>query len=928
MRRDPLHAAPAFERLEGRRLLSQTPYLGDPFDLTGDDPVRVEAEFHDAGDPGDAYLDSDLDSRGDAFRPTQVDYWLGTKRDAVGYVADGEWLEYTVDVPLGGASYDVTYRLKDGREDSTLTLSGADGRTLASADIAGGGVWGGYETGPLGTIDLPGGTQALRVTFAGDGDNLLNFDWLEFDRQDAPPPPPADQQPYLGSPYDLSRNVVRIQSEHHDRGDAGVAYFDTDVESRGDAFRPTQVDYWLGTKRDAVGLVAGGEWLEYTLDVPAGGGAYDVSLRAKTGPADLGVVVSLEDGPSLITADLLGNGSWDGYRARGLGAVSLPGGPQVLRVTVEGVGDNLVNLDWIEFDRLDSPPPPPAQSPFNGTAPVLGDGVTRVQAEHYDEGGQGVAFLDADPLVGQGNPLRADGVDGFVSPERTVVGFVTDGEWLEYSLDVPAGGASYDVTYRAKTGREQFDLTLGLEDGPALLSDTRPGGAWSGYDLLDLGRVALPGGRQVVRVSFDAAVGGAENLLNFDWVEFERVAVDAPLSAKLASAGMRGVEKARQIGDRFVDYVDDNGIWVTTDVNGWTAGYTPGQMWEALEFLGRRGIAAPDLLQTAEGASYGLTLTFPSGQDAGHRLLPALPDYAAAVADGRVGAPFGDPGYVDLKLDADADVKQWSYNEVVGAYPAAWRQSDSGDPRANFGVLLDMTYDLVLVQRRIDTAVTEGRVDYSDTLKERVARAGRLAARDFLRADGSTYQWAYYNAADGDLVSRETYQGLADDSAWSRGQAWAILSFAELAAGALDDPSAASYDPAFAADMADAARRAADYFVANLPPDGVPLWDFDAPAGDPTDTSAAAIASYGLQVLADVVGGAEADAYRDAAGSMLEALIDDHLVPPSAPGDLRQGLLDGGSGNVPAGVAVETPLVFGDYWLMRSINEWESREGI
>jgi hypothetical protein len=49
------------------------------------------------------------------------------------------------------------------------------------------------------------------------------------------------------------------------------------------------------------------------------------------------------------------------------------------------------------------------------------------------------------------------------------------------------------------------------------------------------------------------------------------------------------------------------------------------------------------------------------------------------------------------------------------------------------------------------------------------------------------------------------------------------------------------------------ARSTADYFVGHLPVDGVPYYDFQAPATDrPRDSSAAAIASSGLLWLARI----------------------------------------------------------------------------
>jgi hypothetical protein len=47
------------------------------------------------------------------------------------------------------------------------------------------------------------------------------------------------------------------------------------------------------------------------------------------------------------------------------------------------------------------------------------------------------------------------------------------------------------------------------------------------------------------------------------------------------------------------------------------------------------------------------------------------------------------------------------------------------------------------------------------------------------------------------------------------------------------------------------ARESADHFVAHLPEDGVPYWDFTAPitAASPPDISAAKVAGYSVLLL-------------------------------------------------------------------------------
>lgn len=70
--------------------------------------------------------------------------------------------------------------------------------------------------------------------------------------------------------------------------------------------------------------------------------------------------------------------------------------------------------------------------------------------------------------------------------------------------------------------------------------------------------------------------------------------------------------------------------------------------------------------------------------------------------------------------------------------------------------------------------------------------------------------------AAGAVTGKETRQGLSRDSTWTRGQAWAIYGFTQA--------FQATRQPLFL----QTAQRAADRFLARLPADGVPPWDFDA----------------------------------------------------------------------------------------------------
>jgi rhamnogalacturonyl hydrolase YesR len=80
------------------------------------------------------------------------------------------------------------------------------------------------------------------------------------------------------------------------------------------------------------------------------------------------------------------------------------------------------------------------------------------------------------------------------------------------------------------------------------------------------------------------------------------------------------------------------------------------------------------------------------------------------------------------------------------------------------------------------------------------------------RADASSYHLVDYNPTTGAVIKKQTNQGLADESAWARGQAWGLYGFTM------------SYRETKDASFLDQATRIADFYTqsARMPADGVP----------------------------------------------------------------------------------------------------------
>jgi unsaturated chondroitin disaccharide hydrolase len=115
----------------------------------------------------------------------------------------------------------------------------------------------------------------------------------------------------------------------------------------------------------------------------------------------------------------------------------------------------------------------------------------------------------------------------------------------------------------------------------------------------------------------------------------------------------------------------------------------------------------------------------------------------------------------------------------------------------------------------------------------------QVVASVLVRPDGSTAQSVKFDPTTGQVLYISTHQGLSATSTWSRGQGWAVYGFAQ-AAVQLHDVS-----------LLRVSLRAAEYVQGHLPANGIPLWDYDAPAGAPVDVSAGVITAAGLVHLAD-----------------------------------------------------------------------------
>jgi hypothetical protein len=257
----------------------------------------------------------------------------------------------------------------------------------------------------------------------------------------------------------------------------------------------------------------------------------------------------------------------------------------------------------------------------------------------------------------------------------------------------------------------------------------------------------------------------------------------------------------------------------------------------------------------------------------------------------------GNPSYLPVITTA-AQSLSTRFNPIVGAT----RSWDFGT--WTFPVIIDNMMNLELLYR-----ATELGADAS--LAEIAVTHGLTTRANHFRPDNSSYHLVDYDPTDGSVIKRQTVQGIADESAWARGQAWGLYGFTM------------SYRESQNVEFLDQAIKIADFFMSDpsMPADGVPYFDFDAlesdTAPDLRDASAAAIAASSLLELADYAPADAARRYRNFAINTLRSLSSSSYR--AAPGANGEFLLMHSVGNWPAGSEVDVGINYADYYYLEAL---------
>lgn len=342
-----------------------------------------------------------------------------------------------------------------------------------------------------------------------------------------------------------------------------------------------------------------------------------------------------------------------------------------------------------------------------------------------------------------------------------------------------------------------------------------------------------------------------------------------------------------RIGARF-PHASVDGTYVLEAPYWWTAGFWPGLLWLLYRDSESKDDRYKDIAEACE-----------------QQLDEVLAGYDRLDHD--IGFMWSLTSVARYKLLGEeqsrrrallaASVLSGRFN-IKGNYIRAWNPWSEGERNEGWAII-DCMMNLPLLYWASETT--------GDPRFKHLAMAhADTVLNYFIRTDGSVNHIVIFDPQTGEFESVNGGQGFAPNSAWSRGASWAIYGMA------------LSYRYTGEARYLEAAKRVAHFFLANLPEDSVPHWDFRLPPGVERfrDTSAGACAACGLLEIARAVPEEESELYQAAGERILRSMFENYGAWDN---QAEEGLILHGTSHYPERRNIDVPLIYGDYFFVEGL---------
>jgi unsaturated chondroitin disaccharide hydrolase len=333
-----------------------------------------------------------------------------------------------------------------------------------------------------------------------------------------------------------------------------------------------------------------------------------------------------------------------------------------------------------------------------------------------------------------------------------------------------------------------------------------------------------------------------------------------------------------------------NAFYPAVPNDQWTAGFWPGSIWLAYEATGDKVFRYAAQIHVQSFLNRIEKRIETDHHDMGFLYSPSCVAAWKLVGDedGRSAALLAADQLLDRFHEKGQFIQAWgamgepdNYRYIIDCLMNLpllfWASSESGDPR----------------------------------YREKALAHAHTTLAHSIRADHSTHHTFYFDAETGAPLRGATTQGYRDESAWTRGQAWAIAGMAVC------------YRNERQAAYLDVFENLLAYYLKHLPDDLVPYWDLTFTSGDePRDSSSAAIVACGLLEMAGLVGEKRASELRVLARQMLGSLWRTYAVrdPAVSNGFVLHGTYSKKTPfNSCRGEGVDECVTWGDYYYFEGL---------
>ncbi len=328
-----------------------------------------------------------------------------------------------------------------------------------------------------------------------------------------------------------------------------------------------------------------------------------------------------------------------------------------------------------------------------------------------------------------------------------------------------------------------------------------------------------------------------------------------------------------------------NGELETSTADWWCSGFFPGTLWYLYEYSQDKEICkyATLLTERLEAEQYNKTT-----HDLGFMLYCSY---------GNALRLTGDESYKPILINGAKSLST-RYNPVVGCI----RSWDFCKDKWQYPVIIDNMMNLEYLM----WAYKETGDESFKTIS--VNHADKTMENQF-RPDYSCYHVVSYSPETGKVMVKGTHQGYNDESAWSRGQAWALYGYSMMYRETKDEKYLTQ------------AKRIADFILNHprLPKDKIPYWDFDVPEIPNVlrDASAGAVIASALIEMSQFVDKHTAKKYLDVAEIQIKTLSSSEYT--AEVGTNEGFILKHSVGYFLANSEVDAPLTYADYYYIEAL---------